>query len=489
MTAAPDQPRLYGRWRAERGWSVGAWSSGRAGVAVGALLVPVVAITVVPRLALPLAAVAAVVLGALVVRVGGHSVVDAVLRRARFGVARSRGWTEFSAGLLTDHPRGHELPGVLAPLVPLDTDDGRGSRQALVWDRREGTLAAVLRCAPVGLDLAETAAADDWVAGWGGWLADLGHQRLVRHVAVTVTSTPGGVGTASYLAARVRPDAPEAARRTMAELLAQAPASAETATTVTVTFDPDRAVPRVDDLISRVAEVTRWLPGLEAGLAGCGAAVLGREGVGDLTARVRAAFDPAARDGIATEDGCARLTEWADAAPIGASEGWGEYRHDSGTSVSWALLEAPRQAVTARVLTPLLAPGPFARRVTVAYLPYPADAAAALAEREVTAGQVRRGWAQRTRRDESSRDRDDRDRAEQAAREEAEGAGLGRFTLYVTTTVDDPQLVGAAVADVEQRAAAARLRLRRLWGAQAAGFAATLGLGVDPVALSRGMSR
>jgi hypothetical protein len=454
-----------------------------------ALLAPVVAASFAPRLALPLAGVAALLVAALVVRVGGRSAVDTVLRRARFGIARSRGWTEFSAGVLTDHPRGSELPGVLAPLVPLDTDDGRGGRQALVWDRREGTLAAVLRCAPVGLDLAETSMADEWVAGWGGWLADLGHHRLVRHVAVTVSSTPGGVGTAGYLASRVHPDAPEAARRTMAELLAQAPAAAETSTTVTITMDPDRAVPRADDLLSRVAEVTRWLPGLEAGLAGCGAAVLDRESVSDLTARVRAAFDPAARHEIAAEDGADRLHEWAEAAPIGTSEGWGEYRHDSGTSVSWALLEAPRQAVTSRVLVPLLTPGPFARRVTWAYLPYPADAAAGHAEREVSAGQVRRGWAARARRDESSRERDDRERAEQAAREEAEGAGLGRFTLYVTTTVTDPELVGAAVADVEQRAAAARLRLRRLWGAQAAGFAATLGLGIDPTALARGAAR
>ena len=479
MTATPDQPRLYGRWRAERGWSVGSWSTGRAAVAAAAVITPLVAASFAPRLALPLAVAGAVVLVALVVRVGGHSAVDVGLRRARFGLARSRGWTEFSAGVLTDHPRGHELPGVLAPLVPLDTDDGR----------REGTLAAVLRCAPAGLDLAASTVADDWVASWGGWLADLGHQRLVRHVAVTVASTPGGIGTAGYLAARVHPGAPEAARRTMAELLAQAPAAAETATTVTVTFDPDRAVPRTDDLLSRVAEVTRWLPGLEAGLAGCGAAVLGRESVGDLTARVEAAFDPAGREQIAAEDDPGRLADWADAAPIGTSEGWGEYRHDSGISVSWALLEAPRQAVTSRVLVPLLAPGPFARRVTWTYLPYPADAAAAHAEREVSAGQVRRGLAQRTRRDESSRDRDDRERAEQAAREEAEGAGLGRFTLYVTTTVTDPELVGAAVADVEQRAAAARLRLRRLWGSQAAGFAATLGLGVDPVALARGVAR
>jgi hypothetical protein len=56
----------------------------------------------------------------------------------------------------------------------------------------------------------------------------------------------------------------------------------------------------------------------------------------------------------------------------------------------------------------------------------------------VTSGQIRRAWPSRTRRDETPRDRDDRDRAVQSAREEAEGAGVGRFTLYVTTTVTEP---------------------------------------------------
>ena len=35
-------------------------------------------------------------------------------------------------------------------------------------------------------------------------------------------------------------------------------------------------------------------------------------------------------------------------------------------SVSWALREAPRQAVAARVLAPLLTPGPFPRRLDLA---------------------------------------------------------------------------------------------------------------------------
>ena len=240
-------------------------------------------------------------------------------------------------------------------------------------------------------------------------------------------------------------------------------------------LDPARATPRPTDLLAACVEVGRWLPGLETGLAGCGVAVLGRATPDWVAARIRAAFDP---------DACPHLSgtelDWVDAVPVAAREEWDHYRHDSGVSVSWALREAPRQAVDAAVLTPLLAPGPYPRRVCWLYQPYPAEQAASKVEAQVTAGQVRRAWAARTRRDETQRDRDDRDRALQAAREEAAGAGVGRFTLYVSTTVTDDTHLAAAVADVQQRAGQAKLRLRRLRGAQAAGFAAALGLGVDP---------
>jgi hypothetical protein len=141
--------------------------------------------------------------------------------------------------------------------------------------------------------------------------------------------------------------------------------------------------------------------------------------------------------------------------------------------------------VVDRVLTPLLAPGPFPRRVTLLYEPYSAGTAATEVEREITNTQVRRAFAQRTRRDETQRERDDFARALQSAREEAEGAGVGKFCLYVSTTVGAEELLPAATADVEQRAGQSKLRLRRLRGAQAAGFAAALGVGLNPAELAR----
>ena len=523
MTAAPESgPRTYGNWRRARGFGIGSLSSTQTYILFGAIVMPLAASYSSLRAGLLVAPGSVLVLGAMLVRIGGSSLTDVVGRRVRFSRARSAGWTELSGGLLTDHPRGEDLPGPMAPMVPLSTEDGRGGRQGLLWDRRTGRLTVVIRVSPVGLDLADRAQADAWVAAFGGFLADLGYQPMVRHVAITVDTAPsGGTTLRDYVAGRLDPAAPAAARAVMGELVDATPAtSADVDTRVSVTFDPARANPRPTDLVSAVAEVTRWLPGLEASLAATGVAVLGRASVEWLIGRLRVAYDPASRGDVARvldqypanpprhavqhaapgyagpgyaspggAQGADELLLWRDAGPLRASETWDRWWHDSGVSVSWALSEAPRQAVLSRVLIPLLAPGAFPRRVTLFYQPYPAEAAAAEVEREISNNAVRSAFARRTRRDETQRDRDDQARALQAAREEAEGAGVGTFTFYLTTTIAadtaDDALLGAAAADVEQRAGQSKLRLRRLRGAQAAGFAAALGFGINPVELAR----
>jgi hypothetical protein len=428
-----------------------------------------------------------VVLG-VVARYDGQSAADLITRRARFRRASAAGWLELSGGVLADHPRRADLPGPLAPLVPLSCDDGMGGKQGLLWDRRTGWLTAVIRVSPVGLDLADRDQADRWVASFGGFLADLGYQPMVRHVGITVDTAPsGGATLRDYIEERIDPRAPEAAQAVMRELAEVSPATvSEVDTRVSITFDPSRASPRPDDLLTAVAEVIRWLPGLETSLGGVGVSVLGRASVEWLIQRLRIAYDPASRADVARSvDPGDELLLWAEAGPLRGVETWDHWRHDSGYSVSWAMQEAPRQAVADRVLIPLLAPGPFPRRVTLLYEPFPSGAAAAEVEREITATQVRRSWSQRTRRDETQRERTDQARAMQAAREEAEGAGVGKFCFYVSTTVTDEKLLPAATADVEQRAGQCKLRLRRLRGAQVGGFAAALGMGVNAAELAR----
>jgi hypothetical protein len=54
----------------------------------------------------------------------------------------------------------------------------------------------------------------------------------------------------------------------------------------------------------------------------------------------------------------------------------------------------------------------------------------------------------------------------------AAGHGIVRFSGLVTVTVTDPGQLETACAELQQDGAAAGLELRRLWGAQDAGFAA-----------------
>lgn len=480
------EPRLYGNWRAERGWGVGSMSTTATVILFVAVLLPLFAVSALPVVALPLTAMSLVVAASVLVRVGGVSATDLLLRHLRFQRARAAGWTDYSGGLLTDHPRTADLPGVLAPVRALDVDDGRGGRHALLWHRRSGTLTAVLRCSPIGLDLADPHQADQWVASWGQLLANLGYLPLLRHVAVTVDTAPaGGTTVRDHITTALDPDAPVLARHILSELADHIPtATAETDTRVSVCLDPSRATPRPADLLAAVVEVGRRLPAIENDLAACGVAVLGRATTDWLGMRIRAAFDPGRRPDLMRLAEAGSALDWAEAGPVAATELWDHYRHEGGISVTWALREAPRQAVGASVLAPLLSPGPFPRRTTWMYQPYPAEQAAAKVENEVTSGQVRRAWAERTRRDETQRERDDRSRALQSAREEARGAGVGRFTIYVSTTVSNPDDLPAAVADVEQRAGQSKIRLRRLRGAQAAGFAAALGVGIDPADLN-----
>ena len=276
-----DGPRLYGNWRAERGWGIGSLSTSSTILLFGTVLAPLLAVSAYPAAALPLFATSAAVIGAVVVRVGGVSLTDVVVRRLRFHRAQAAGWTELSGGVLTEHPRGADLPGVLAPLRPLDVDDGRGGRHTLLWHRRTGTLTAVLRCSPIGLDLADPDRADAWVAAWGALLADLGYLPLIRHLAVTVDTAPTGGGTVrDHIAAALDPAAPALARQIMAELADLTPATAaEADTRVSVCLDPSRATPRPADLLAAAVEVGRRLPAVENQLAACGVALVGRDRV------------------------------------------------------------------------------------------------------------------------------------------------------------------------------------------------------------------
>ena len=487
------QPRDYGGWRRRRG--IGLFGLGGVGTlaVLTVLLALIITATADAALLLYVAPPVLAAGGLGLARIGGDPLALAVVRRERWWHGSARNYTQDRAAVVAEHAPAFRIPGVLAPLTLLDAEDGSGGRYGIVLDRRTGLMTPTLRVIPACMWLADRQDADAWVANWGGWLASLGFLPAVRWVTVTVDTAPEpGSTLADAVAAALDPASPLAARQIMGQLVQAAPAAAvDIDTRVSITFDPKASPAAPVDLIAAAAEVGRAMHGLESALGTCGVTVLGRASAAELAGIVRTAFDPAARGEVnrilappPTAPPAQELS-WADAAPVGAEEEAGCYRHDSGISVTWAWSEAPRQNVTADVLARLVAPGRHPKRVSLQYRPFPAAEATRVLESEVNAAQFRAVYKHRTGRDETARDSYDQARARQAAAEEAAGAGVCLVSLYVTVTVTSDAELPRAAAETEAAAESSKIRMRRMTYSQAAGWATTLPCGICPAELAR----
>ena len=494
-TDSGTQPRTYGGWRRSRGMGLMGLGPLQTLLVLAALTVLVIAATVSFTAFTTLAIPALVVLIAVVARWDGVSLASAVAVRVRWWLATTRGHTSYRAGVMVAGAHAWGLPGVLAPTRLLSVPDRAGDL-GVVHNPRTHTMTVTLRCAATSTWLADPDEGAAWVGSWAAFLASLGHQPRLHHIAVTVDSAPDpGTRLADHIAARILPHAPAPAVRILRQLVDTAPAAAaDVDTRVSLTFHIPPGTGSSDPQQTTTAaldEISRTLPGLVDALACCGLTVLGRASAADLVGIVRTAYDPAMRgdvDRMLRIRGGTHLAQWLDwdtAGPVAAEEHLDRYTHDSGVSVSWAWHEAPRQQVHADVLARLLAPGPYPKRVSLLYRPLPAGQAARTVEAEVNAAAFRAAYHRVQRRDESARDATDRQRAQRAALEEATGAGVGFASLFVTVTVTDPAELPRAVADIEARADMAKIRLRRAYASQASAFAVTLPAGVFPPDLAR----
>jgi hypothetical protein len=493
MDTDPTPARTYGGWRRSRGMGLLGLGPGQTLLVLGTVTALVVAASINPALLVAAVAPAAALIGLVVIHVDGVALGAGLVQRARWHWACARGHTSYRSGVMVAGPHAWGLPGVLAPTTLISVTDASGGECGLVHNQRLATMTATLRCAATTTWLADPAESAVWVANWGSWLAGLGYLPTVSHVAVTVDSAPDpGTRLADHITRRILPTAPASAQRVLRQLVATAPAAAaDVETRVSITFRPAASATPPRDQDEAVADIVRTLPGLQDGLSACGLTVLSRATAADLVAIVRTAFDPAARGDVQRmlhiPGGLtlAQYLDWETCGPVVAEERWDRYVHDTGVSVSFAWHEAPRQHVHHDVLARLLAPGPAPKRVTLLYRPLPAGQAARVVESEVNAAAFRATLRRTQRRDESARDATDRERALRAAREEAVGAGVGLMSLFVTVTVLDIAHLDRAVADIEARADAAKIRLRRLRASQAAGFAVGLPCGVCPPQLAR----
>ncbi|OPC77546.1 hypothetical protein B4N89_44470 [Embleya scabrispora] len=474
--------RTYGNW--QRPISPGLGRLGFIGTAAG------IAGLLLVILVMMVSFVGAIIVGVLI----ALSLVPMIMRdkhgrnglqwavaRVSWGAGKTQGAHLYRSGPLGRILLGTcKLPGLAAGSKLYDAHDAYGRPFAIVTIPATNHHTVVLTCSADGASLVDPEQVDIWVAYWGQWLSQIGHEPGLVAASVTIEAAPDtGERLRKEIEFNMSEGAPPLAKQVLEEVReAYGTGSAQMSTRVALTYSGAargaRAKRSAEDM---AVDLGMRLPGLCSSLQMTGAGparpMTGRE----LTELVRVAYDPS----VATFIDQARSEpksdlRWDDAGPTATEESWGHYRHDSAFSVTWAMSEAPRGEVYSSVLTRLVSPHPdiMRKRVTLLYRPHDPATSARLVERDrkdamFKAKQSKLG---------NARDSIAVQAAEQAAREEATGAGLVRFAMLITATVNEAADIKLAASAVDNLTASSRILVRRVYGSQASAFAAALPLGL-----------
>ncbi|WP_406511016.1 PrgI family protein [Streptomyces sp. NBC_00212] len=423
--------------------------------------------------------VTAIVIGLAAARRHGMSALAYYWARIAWRRASRAEATNYRRVLLP-HPYALDLPGVGASstlIKAYDPTSGRGV--GIVHDRTSGYMTVSTLLSPGGSLMAPTTTVQGNMRSWASVLDGMSTDEQIKGATVTIQITPGaGEALGDDVAVRTDPGAPQLARQVIDELVRTTPrATASVAPWMSVTVDPLATSNPPEELSDQVAETLRVVDGLD--LSGTGTDIGRRATDVDLRRLVRAAYDPSvfnARD-AEFED-----LEWAECGPQAADDLLEEYVHDGAVSLSWVLREMPRRPIPYSVLLPLLAPGKFQRRITLAYRVLDPLEGEAVLEREIshaentaqTTKEVkgRAKWSQRA----------DVQKAHQAAAQMSGGQQVVDWTLMVTGTARRPADLPAMRQELERAVKATRgIRMRPAFGAQAAVFAAGIPLGYNPL--------
>ncbi len=501
--AADGEPRTYGNWR--KPTTPGLPGLGMLGtaVALGGLVLAVLVQMVAGLLpaAVTLLVVLLLVAPLLYRNRSGRNGWQALTARVMWLLGRRRGQTLYRSGLAGPVAYGaHTLPGLLAASTLYECVDSYGEPFAMLHVPATRHFSVVLRCDPEGSQLVDPDTADTWVARWGTWLAELPREPNLEAASATVETAPDpGSRLAREVDTLLTDGAPALARQMLTEATdTYALGSPQVHGRVALTFSATRRVVEDPELFAgrqarkagrqrarvltpaeMAAQIGSRLPALVRELATTGAGGVRALTATELAQTVRTAYDPAA--GPVLEAARARGEDpgiaWAQAGPVAQAEDWGALRHDSGTSVTWQMTEAPRGAVHSQVLRALLEPNNelTRKRVTLLYRPHDPSTSARIAHND-----VRTALGQATMRAGEGKAAEtlDLQAARQTATEEASGAGLTRFSLLVTATVTDPAQLPHVADLIDQAGGASRLQLRRVYAGQSASFAACLGIGL-----------
>ncbi|MFI8365275.1 SCO6880 family protein [Streptomyces sp. NPDC085612] len=466
-------------FRTRRGYGLGGLSKGATITAALVLLAEGIIGTQAPLTLLVTLPLTGLVLLLAAARRHGMSALGYYWAKASWRRAARIEATSFRR-LLLPHPYALDLPGVGASSTLIQAHDPTtGKSVGVVHDRQTERMTISTLLAPGGSLMAPTGSVQSSLRTWSSVLDAMSTDEMIRGASVTIQITPGaGDALGDDVKSRQDPNAPALAKQLVAELVRTTPrATASVASWMSVTVDPTAAANPPVDLAERVAEAIRVVDSLD--LSGTGTDIERRATDVDLRRLVRAAYDP---DVFNARDADFEELSWPECGPQAADDGWEEYAHDGGVSVSYVLREMPRRPIAYSVLLPLLAPGKYQRRITLAYRvldPYEGEA---VLEREISNAHQREQATAEVKGRSKWTQKADTQRAERAAAQMAGGSQVADWTLMVTVTARSTADLPAARQEIERAMKSTRgIRMRPAYGAQAAVFAAGLPLGYNPL--------
>lgn len=375
---------------------------------------------------------------------------------------------------------GHyRLPGVLARTEMHAAIDAAGRPFCAIFDRPRREATVLLNVQLSGQTAITQEERNMQTAEWGRWLASLSLSGDIISMAMVVASRPGtGDVVAQEVAANVKDSAPEIARRIMNEAAATLSQGApEIDAHIALTFSV--SVSGADD-VSFLDLIGMRLPTLYESLSWSGIqAAPMRES--DVCARAHMFFHPSAEKEFEelSVHGVDHGLSWEDVGPAWCQKDTTVYHHDGAKSMTWEMAQAPRSTFEDTLLSPLIGHhGRIARkRVALVYRPFEAGQGAGRVEAEHQDAMVAANSSKKIR---SAAAEMRLEHTDAARRAQARGAQLGRYSMFVTVTVNEDEDLGSIKHDVQQLGAQSNLRLRVMKRQQDAAFAVSCGLGQIP---------
>ena len=246
-----EAPRYYGNWfRQKTAGLFRGISAGGTWLLLAGMLVSMFALMANPLTGLLVVLATIVALLLMMWRDRHHlNVIDKTGERLMFWNQKSKGQTEYRAGLISKIPHGHaQLPGMLAQSRLFEFTDSFGDPFAAIYYRTTAQYTVVFMSQPQGESDVDQDQRNQWVANWGQWIAERSNELGAEQITATVeTAAESGIRARAEVERRLDPNAAPFSRAVMRESVATAKTPRITSY-VTVTFSasprPGAADPR-----------------------------------------------------------------------------------------------------------------------------------------------------------------------------------------------------------------------------------------------------